>query len=97
VEPLLFLLQCLSIHLWAPLMLSQHQSQAVSLKPFLHHYGETPEEQIEKNRDAIELLGSWLSEEILVTELAERKSYLADLKQTIDSQRPSGAKLYSDK
>lgn len=78
-------------------MLSQHQSKAVSLKPFLNHYGETPVEQIEKNQGAIELLKGWLSEEVPTNELAERKSYLADLKQTIDSQRPSGAKLYSDR
>jgi hypothetical protein len=65
-------------------MLSQHQSQTVSLKPFLNHYGETPTEQIEKNREAIELLAGWLSEEVPLDELAERKSYLADLKQTID-------------
>ena len=78
-------------------MLSQHQSKAVSLKPFLNHYGETPEEQIEKNQGAIELLEGWRSEEVPPNELAERKSYLADLKQTIDSQRSPGAKLYSDK
>ncbi len=78
-------------------MLSQQQSQTVSLKPFLNHYGETPTEQIEKNRDAIKLLEDWLSEEVPQNELAERKSYLADLKQTVDSQRPPGAKLYSDR
>ncbi len=77
-------------------MLSQHQSKAVSLKPFLNHYGETTTEQIEKNRDEIEVLEGWLSEEVPPNELVERKSYLADFKQTIDSQRPSGAKLYSD-
>jgi hypothetical protein len=76
-------------------MLSQHQSQAVSLKSFLNHYGETPQEQIEKNRGAIELLEGWLSEEIPSTELVERQSYLAELKQTIDSQRLPGAQLYS--
>jgi hypothetical protein len=78
-------------------MLSQHQSQSVSLKPFLSHYAETSGEQIEKNRDAIELLAAWLSEEVPSTELAERKAYLAQLKQTIDAQRPPGAKLYSDR
>jgi hypothetical protein len=78
-------------------MLSQHQSKAVSLKPFLNHHGETPVEQIEKNQGAIELLKGWLSEEVPTDELAERKSYLDDLKQTIDGQRPSGAKLYSDR
>lgn len=78
-------------------MLSQHQSQTVSLKPFLNHYGETPEAQIERNRGAIELLEGWLSEEVSPNELAERKSYLTELKRTIDSQRPSGAKLYSER
>jgi hypothetical protein len=72
-------------------MLSQHQGKAVSLKPFLNHYGETSVEQIEKNRDAISLLEGWLSEEVSSTELLERQSYLAELKQTIDSQRLLGS------
>jgi hypothetical protein len=76
-------------------MLSQNQSQATSLKPFLNHAGKTTIEQIEKNHKAIELLKDWLSEEVPETELAARKSYLAELKQTIDSQRLPGFKLYS--
>jgi hypothetical protein len=76
-------------------MLSQNQSQATSLKLFLNHAGKTTIEQIEKNQKAIELLKDWLSEEVPATELAARKSYLAELKQTIDSQRLPGSKLYS--
>jgi hypothetical protein len=76
-------------------MLSQHQSKAVSLKPFLSHYGETSAEQIEKNQGAISLLEDWLSEEVPSTELLERQSYLAELKQTIDRQRLPGSQLYS--
>jgi hypothetical protein len=76
-------------------MLSQQQSKAVSLKPFLNHYGETSVEQIEKNRDAISLLEGWLSEEVPSTELLERQSYLAELKQNIDSQRLPGSLLYT--
>jgi hypothetical protein len=76
-------------------MISQNQSQATSLKPFLNHAGKTTIEQIEKNQKAIKLLKDWLSEEVPATELAARKSYLAELKQTIDSQRLPGSKLYS--
>jgi hypothetical protein len=76
-------------------MLSQNRSQATSLKPFLNHAGETTIEQIEKNQKAIELLKTWLAEEVPAIELAERRSYLAELKQTIDSQRLPGYKLYS--
>jgi hypothetical protein len=76
-------------------MLSQSQSQATSLKPFLNHAGSTTIEQIEKNQAAIEVLRTWLSEEVPATELAARQSYLAELKQTIDSQRLPGSKLYS--
>jgi hypothetical protein len=76
-------------------MLSQYQSKAVSLKPFLSHYGETSVEQIEKNQGAISLLEGWLAEEVPSTELVARQSYLAELKQTIDSQRLAGSQLYS--
>ncbi|WP_309732225.1 hypothetical protein [Chamaesiphon sp. OTE_75_metabat_556] len=76
-------------------MLSQSQSQANSLKPFLNHAGATTIEQIEKNQEAIKLLRTWLSEEVPATELAARQSYLAELKQTIDRQRLPGSKLYS--
>jgi flagellar biosynthesis chaperone FliJ len=76
-------------------MLSQHQSQAVSLKPFLNHYGETSLEQIEKNRGAINLLENWLAEEVSTTEVMERQAYLAELKQTIDSHRLPNSQLYS--
>ena len=76
-------------------MLSQYQSKAVSLKPFLSHYGETSVEQIEKNQGAILLLEGWLAEEVPATELVARQSYLAELKQTIDRQRLAGSQLYS--
>jgi hypothetical protein len=76
-------------------MLSQDRRKAVSLKPFLNHYGETSVEQIEKNQDAISLLKSWLAEEVPATELVARKSYLVELKQTIDNQRLAGYQLYS--
>jgi hypothetical protein len=76
-------------------MLSQYQSKTVSLKPFLNHYGETSVEQIEKNQGAISLLEGWLAEEVPVTELAARQSYLAKLKETIDRQRLAGSQLYS--
>ena len=78
-------------------MLSKLQSEAASLKPFLTHYGETTVEQITNNQAAIELLKDWLSEDMSASELEERKSYLAALKHTIDSQRPSDASLYSDR
>jgi hypothetical protein len=76
-------------------MVSQYQSKAVSLKPFLSHYGETSVEQIEKNQGAISLLECWLAEEVPATELVARQSYLAELKQTIDRQRLAGSRLCS--
>jgi hypothetical protein len=76
-------------------MLSQDRSQSVSLKPFLNHYGETSVEQIEKNRGAIELLESWLSEEVPATEVPARQSYLSELKRAIDSHRLPDSQLYS--
>jgi hypothetical protein len=76
-------------------MLSQYQSQSVSLKPFLNHYGETLVEQIDKNQGAIELLESWLSEEVPATEVPARQSYLSELKRSINSHRLPGSQLYS--
>ena len=78
-------------------MLSKSQSQTISLKPFLNHYGETTDEQIERNQAAIELIKDWLSEDISASELAERKSYLAALKQTIDSQRLPDDRYITDR
>ena len=78
-------------------MLSKSQSQTISLKPFLNHYGETTDEQIERNQAAIELLKDWLSEEVSDRELEERKSYLAMFKQTIDSQRLADGRLHNDR
>ena len=78
-------------------MLSKSQSQTISLKPFLSHHGETTDEQIERNQAAIELLKDWLSEEVSDRELEERKSYLAMLKQTIDSQRLADGRLHNDR
>ena len=35
-----------------------------SFAPYMKHYGKTPEEQLEKNKPAMELLKKWMAEEV---------------------------------
>ncbi|MUG99917.1 hypothetical protein F7734_49645 [Scytonema sp. UIC 10036] len=66
-----------------------------SIKSFLKHKGETPEEQLLKNQDAMKLLKSWLEEEVSEEEAKERERYFETFKEIMDNERPSGYKLYS--
>lgn len=76
---------------------SNQQPQGI-FAPYMKHYAETPEEQIEKNKPLME----WLKQKIetsqnLTDEEIERNTeYLENLKQTIDSFRPNGHKLYTE-
>ena len=67
-------------------------------EPYMKHYGRTPEEQLEKNKSFME----WLEKQIKAAanlteeEIKVNSEYLVNLKQTIDSFRPEGHKLYSE-
>ncbi|MDJ0731411.1 MAG: hypothetical protein QNJ33_15615 [Crocosphaera sp.] len=67
-------------------------------EPYMKYYGRTPEEQLEKNKPLME----WLEKQIKAAEnlteedIKANNEYLENLKQTIDSFRPEGHKLYSE-
>ena len=54
------------------------------------------EEQLRLNQPAMEWLKKQIEEEVTETELQIRRKNLEILKQTMDSFRPSGHKLYSE-
>jgi len=64
--------------------------------PYLKHKGETPEEQLRLNQPALALLKKWLEEEITESETIARERQWEMFKETIDSFRPQGHKLYSE-
>lgn len=66
-----------------------------SLTPFLKHMGQTPEEQLQKNQSAMNLLRGWIEEEVSEEELKQRESYFDSFKELVDSERLPGHKLYS--
>ncbi|MGK7887447.1 MAG: hypothetical protein AB4057_22815 [Crocosphaera sp.] len=74
-----------------------HQPSGI-FEPYMKHYCRTPEEQLEKNK----LLMEWLEKQIKAAdnlteeEIKANNEYLEILKQTIDSFRPEGHKLYSE-
>ena len=69
-----------------------------SLAPYMKHYGQTPEEQLEKNKPLMEWLKQKIeaSKNLTEDELKRNGEYLDNLKQTIDSFRPTGQKLYQE-
>ena len=66
-----------------------------SLKPYMQHFGKSPEEQLQLNQPAMKLLKKWMQEEVTDEEAKRRRDALERLKQIIDSFRPSGHKIYS--
>jgi hypothetical protein len=66
------------------------------LIPFLKHKGRTPEEQLQKNQAALELIRGWLSEEVTEEEAKEREIYFEYFQEIVDSTRLPGHKLYSE-
>ena len=66
-----------------------------SFAPYMKHFGKTPEEQIEKNKPFMEWLKKQIDEEVTDEEAKANREALERLKQTIDSFRPEGHKLYS--
>lgn len=63
--------------------------------PYLKHKGETQEEQLRPNQTAMALLKKWLEEKVTESEKNARERQWEMFKETIDSFRPSGHKLYS--
>jgi len=66
-----------------------------SLAPYMKHYGKTLEEQLEKNKPLMEWLKQKIEEEVTDEEAHANHEALESLKQTIDSFRPEGQKLFS--
>jgi predicted RNase H-like HicB family nuclease len=65
------------------------------LTPYLHHMGQTPEEQLQKNHAAIQILKKWIEEEISEEESIQREDYFDSFKEIVDSGRLPGDKIYS--
>lgn len=67
---------------------------------YLKHYGQTREEQLEKNKPLMERLKKWIekteAEEITEEEAKARQQQWEEFKQIIDSFRPTGHKLYTE-
>ena len=66
-----------------------------SSTPFLKHKGQTPEEQLQKNQPAMQLLRGWLEEEVSQEESKQRESYFESFKKIVDNERTPESKLYS--
>ena len=68
--------------------------------PYMKRYGNTAQEQLEKNKPLMEKLKKWIeeskAEEISEEEAKARGEHWEEFKQIIDSFRPSGQKLYSE-
>jgi hypothetical protein len=63
----------------------------------MKHLGATPEEQIKKNQPLMEWLKQELETEITEEEAQANYEKLQSLKRTLDSFRPEGHKLFSEK
>ncbi|MBR8830937.1 MAG: hypothetical protein N5P05_001877 [Chroococcopsis gigantea SAG 12.99] len=69
-----------------------------NIAPYLKHFGETPEEQLQKNQPLMEWLKKQMEKaEVLSEEEININRQLLDrLKTHIDSFRPEGHKLFSE-
>jgi hypothetical protein len=67
----------------------------MTFAPYMKHYGKTLEEQIEKNKPLMEWLKQKIEEEVTDEEAEANREALQRLKETIDSFRPEGHKLFS--
>ena len=65
----------------------------------MKHLGATPEEQIKKNQPLMEWLKQEQEQETEITEEEAQANHekLQSLKRTLDSFRPEGHKLFSEK
>jgi hypothetical protein len=64
------------------------------LTSYLQHMGKTPEEQLQKNQAAMELVKKWIEEEISEEESKKRDIYLDSFKKIVDNERLPGHKVY---
>lgn len=65
-----------------------------SLRQEMKHFGETVEEQIEKNKEALELIKSWQGTEYTESEKIQAQEEWKVFKEVIDSHR--SRKLFSE-
>jgi predicted RNase H-like HicB family nuclease len=65
-----------------------------SLRQEMKHFGETVEEQIEKNKEALELIRSWQETEYTESEKIQAQEEWTVFKEVIDSHR--SRKLFSE-
>lgn len=66
-----------------------------SLTPYMKHFGKTPEEQLEKNKQLKEWLKQKIEETVTDEEAKENAEHWERVKEIIDSYRPVGHKLFS--
>ena len=76
-------------------MVKEFKKLKNSLTPFLKHMGQTPEEQLQKNQSAMNLLRGLIEEEVSEEESKQRESYFDSFKEIVDNERLPGHKLYS--
>jgi hypothetical protein len=67
-----------------------------SFAPYMKHYGKTPEEQLEKNKPAMELLKQWMAEEVSEEEAQARHEFFEEFKRIFDEFRPEGHKVFTE-
>jgi CRISPR/Cas system-associated endonuclease Cas1 len=67
-----------------------------SFSPYLKHQGRTREEQIRLNQPAMEWLKKRMEEKVSTEEARAREEFFAVFKETVDSFRSPGSKLYAD-
>ena len=67
-----------------------------SFSPYLKHQGRTREEQIRLNQPGMEWLKKRMEEKVSKEEARAREEFFELFKETMDSFRPPGSKLYAD-
>ncbi|GFZ93036.1 hypothetical protein [Okeania sp. KiyG1] len=77
--------------------MSNYKENPNNFAPYLKHQGRTIEEQLRLNQPVMEWLKKQIEEKVTETEIQTRKENLEKFKQILDSFRPLGHKLYSEK
>lgn len=67
-----------------------------NFSPYLKHQGRTREEQISLNQPGMKWLKKRMEETVSTEEAKAREDFFELFKETMDSFRPSGSKLYPD-
>lgn len=65
---------------------------------YMKHFGQTSEEQLEKNKPLMEWLKKQIedSENLTEEEIKNNHEFLENLKKNLDSFRPEGHKLFAE-